>query len=199
MGSGQSARKLTVENEDKDDGGILKLSDELVERLTRKAEVIAAAETGSKAEVRPATQAQRAPIHTIPPPQPPPGELPADRYALQYYPNYTLTAFQIQQQKEQELNAQEEYWKKRLDNLERSHHKINSIMESEYKKATQELKSNDGTPINLEGTVQPCLDNSKKVLKCYQENPKEVLKCSALVEEFSNCVDLRRAHIIAAR
>lgn len=44
-----------------------------------------------------------------------------------------------------------------------------------------------------------CVENSNKVLKCYQDNPKEILNCSSLVEEFSNCVDQRRAKIIAAR
>lgn len=199
MGSGQSARKLTVENEEKDDNGILKLSDELIERLRNRAETIAAAEETQSSEVRPATQVQHAPIQAGPPSQLPPRDLPAGGYPLQYYPNYTLTAFQIQQQKEQELKAQEEYWKKRLNNLERNHYKINNIMEAEYKRASQELYVDGKKSVNPAETVQPCLENSQKILKCYQENPKEVLKCSTLVEEFSNCVDLRRARVIAAR
>lgn len=41
---------------------------------------------------------------------------------------------------------------------------------------------------NVQCTVQPCLENSNKVLKCFQDHPKEALKCSNLVDEFSNCV-----------
>lgn len=44
--------------------------------------------------------------------------------------------------------------------------------------------------------VKPCNINKDKVLKCYQENPKETLRCSDLVEQFSSCVDQRRAHLM---
>lgn len=43
------------------------------------------------------------------------------------------------------------------------------------------------------------MENTDKVLKCYQEYPNQILKCGNLVEEFSTCVDQRRAHVIAAR
>lgn len=57
----------------------------------------------------------------------------------------------------------------------------------------------DHKNLNIQDTVQPCKNSSEKVLKCYQDHPKEILKCSDLVEEFSSCVDERRARVIAAR
>lgn len=54
--------------------------------------------------------------------------------------------------------------------------------------------------VNVQGTVQPCLDGSNKVLKCFQDHPEEILKCSNLVEEFSNCVwNLHYTRVIEAR
>ncbi|XP_015431199.1 PREDICTED: MICOS complex subunit mic25 isoform X2 [Dufourea novaeangliae] len=105
-----------------------------------------------------------------------------------------------EQQKEQELLTQDQYWQKRLENLEKNHLKINRIIDEEYKKAVDELYVNsDKKQVNIHDTVQPCLETTDKVLKCYQDHPKEILKCSNLVEEFSNCVDQRRARLIAAR
>lgn len=53
--------------------------------------------------------------------------------------------------------------------------------------------------ISLDSAIPPCCSDKEKVLKCYRENPREILKCSNVVEEFNNCVDQRRAMVIAAR
>lgn len=53
--------------------------------------------------------------------------------------------------------------------------------------------------VNIDITVAPCSDKKKKVIQCYQEHPREILKCANVVEEFSSCVDQCRANIIAAR
>lgn len=53
---------------------------------------------------------------------------------------------------------------------------------------------------DAQGTIQPCLQNSTKVLKCFQDHPKETLRCSSLVEEFSNCIwNTHYTHVIKAR
>ncbi|XP_043256380.1 MICOS complex subunit mic25 isoform X2 [Colletes gigas] len=148
MGAGQSARKLTINNEE--DIDVIKVSNAVVQQLTRKAN-----ETASE------------PIN--------------------------------KQQKEQELYNQDQYWQERLENLEKNHLKINSIMDQEYKRAAEELYTSDQKNVNIQDAVQPCLESSTKVLKCYQEHPKEILMCSNLVQEFSDCVDQRRACVIAAR
>ena len=34
-----------------------------------------------------------------------------------------------------------------------------------------------------------CQDKESLVIKCYQENPNQVLNCSSIVKDFSKCVD----------
>lgn len=195
MGSGQSARKLTIHNEE--DIDVIKVSNAVVQRLTQRIEETVP-ETSK--DVRPTTPFQPAaaappqPFHGSEPSPPPSG------YPVFYYPELTLTALQIQQQKEEELLNQDNYWQKRLHNLEKSHLKINSIIEEECRKAVEELYTKNGKKGDtIQDAVQPCLENIGKVIKCYQEHPREILKCSPLVEEFSKCVDERRANVIAAR
>lgn len=54
--------------------------------------------------------------------------------------------------------------------------------------------------VDIQDAVQPCLEGSNKVLKCFQDHPKETLKCSNLVEEFSNCVwNVHYTRVIEAR
>ena len=50
--------------------------------------------------------------------------------------------------------------------------------------------------IKVQDSVKPCNENKEKVLKCYQDNPKETLRCADLVEQFSNCVDQRRTQLM---
>lgn len=100
-----------------------------------------------------------------------------------------MSALQMQQQMEEKLKRQDEYWQRRLWKLEDGYQKVDRILEEEYKKATSETSAKPGQKIvDVQNTVQPCLENSNKVLKCFQDHPKETLKCSNLVEEFSNCV-----------
>lgn len=53
--------------------------------------------------------------------------------------------------------------------------------------------------IDLNTTTPACGADKEKVLRCYQENPREILKCSSLVEEFNSCVDQRRFGLISAK
>ncbi|XP_031838150.1 coiled-coil-helix-coiled-coil-helix domain containing 3 [Nomia melanderi] len=196
MGAGQSARRLTINNED--DIDVIKVSNSIVQRLTQKANE---ANIKSTNELESPNLAQPLGNKNIPSPPPESRSTPVSSgYPTYYYPQMTITALEMQQQKEQELLKQDQYWKKRLENLEKNHVKINQIINEEYKKAVEELYvDRDKKNVNIHNTVQPCLGSIDKVLKCYQEYPKEILKCSNLVEEFSNCVDERRATVIAAR
>lgn len=49
-----------------------------------------------------------------------------------------MSAHHVQQQKEQELRQQDEYWRKRLQNLDESYQRINRVLDEEYKKASSE-------------------------------------------------------------
>lgn len=189
MGSSQSARKLTISNEE--EVGVIKVSNAVVQRLQGAED-----ETGGK-DVRGVQPSYPMPLPSgvpIPYAQ----DIPSNGVAVYHYPEFTISALEIQQQKEEELKSQDQYWQRRLQNLERNHEKINAVIETEYKKAMEEFS--DGEKVQVSRAPRPpCVEHSNKVLKCYQENPKEILKCSNLVEQFSNCVDQRRATIIAAR
>ncbi|KZC09339.1 PREDICTED: MICOS complex subunit MIC25 isoform X1 [Dufourea novaeangliae] len=194
MGADHSRRVLTIDNEE--DINVIKVSKSVVQRLTQKT-----SDTESGKEVRSSTLTESVVKKDVLPLPSQTGDIPVPSgYPVYYYPQLTLTALEIQQQKEQELLTQDQYWQKRLENLEKNHLKINRIIDEEYKKAVDELYVNsDKKQVNIHDTVQPCLETTDKVLKCYQDHPKEILKCSNLVEEFSNCVDQRRARLIAAR
>lgn len=138
MGSGQSTRKLTIDNEEV---GVIGISESVVDRLTHKAN-----ETngGVVNEVRSASETELSSQTAVPPPLPQSGDIPVNSGYPTYHPQLTLTALQIQQQKLEELRNQDNYWQNRVKNLERKHAHINDIIDTEYKKAVDQLYT-DGT------------------------------------------------------
>lgn len=192
MGSGQSARRLTIDNEDI---SVVGISDSVVERLTQMHEEGAS----ESKKVRSVTSTEPSSTTVESPQLSRSDDIPVHSDSPMYYPQLTLSALMIHQQKEQELRTQDMYWQKRLQNLEKKHAKINEIIDAEYKKAAEQLYTNGKGSVNIQDTVQPCKSSSDKVYECYQVNPKEILKCSNVVEEFYDCVDQRRARVIAAR
>lgn len=150
MGSGQSARKLTITNEE--DIGVIKLSNSLVQRIAQGER--------AKANEPPPDPKPTIPVqHPTPPPPPPspsattvvPPVTSNSGYPVYYYPELTMSAHQIQQQKEQELKQQEQYWRRRLQNVDDSYQKINRILADEYQKAIAE------TSFAKAGEFQCCL------------------------------------------
>ncbi|XP_014216812.1 MICOS complex subunit MIC19 [Copidosoma floridanum] len=185
MGTSQSSRKLTIAN-DEDDANVIKISDAVAQRLSESA--AAAAQSQQPSAKSPVQMSAVAAL-------PARGPLPMHQEAGEgYYPHFTITALEVKQQKEQELHEQQLYWKQRLQNLEKSHQNINRTFDEEYKKALSYF--DDCRDINIQFTARPCDENKEKVLKCYQENLRETLKCSDLVQQFSNCVDQRRANLM---
>lgn len=182
MGSGQSARKLTISNEEEQ--GVIKVSNAIVQRLAQ-GERSRSREPPS--DTRPSPPVQRpAPPSATTAPQ---ASEATPSQPVYYYPELTVSALQMQQQMEEELRRQDQYWQRRLQNLEDGYQKVNQILDQEYKKAARETSAKPEQKIvDIQNTVQPCLENSNKVLRCFQDHPKETLKCSNLVEEFSNCV-----------
>ncbi|XP_015118526.1 MICOS complex subunit MIC19 [Diachasma alloeum] len=181
MGQSQSARKLTINNEE----SVIQISTDLADRLATRSR-----------------KPQPGPDVLTAPPQSPviTPVSPSEGYpAVHTHPEYTITAYKMQQQKELELQAHDQYWQERLNNLKLAHERINRIFQEEYKRAMDEVTNAKGNKnINLDTTTPACGADKEKVLRCYQENPKEILKCSSLVEEFNHCVDQRRCGLISA-
>lgn len=195
MGGGQSARKLTIENEEEID--VIQVSKAVVDRMSEKANKV---NSEPVKEVKPTDVAHSSADTAVSSRPPQDKNVPsASQYSTYYYPQLTITALQMQQQREQELKNQNQYWKNRLKSVEKRYSEITNTLDQEYKKAAAKLHTVDQKNMNIEDDVQPCAESSTKVLKCYQEHPNEILMCSKLVEEFSNCVDQRRARVISSR
>lgn len=60
---------------------------------------------------------------------------PAQKPAVVYYGEPTITAIEVRRQKELELRNNDLYWAKRLTQLEQNLQKTNSILEKEYNSA----------------------------------------------------------------
>lgn len=140
MGSGQSARKLTISNEE--EVGVIKVSNAIVQRLAQRES------ESSPTDVRPDSPSKQPPAPApLPSPAAPPSaaSVPpaADTTPVQpvYYPELTLSALQMQQHMEQELKRQDQYWHRRLHNLEDGYQKINRVLEEEYKKTASETST----------------------------------------------------------
>ncbi|KAL6442128.1 hypothetical protein ACFW04_002437 [Cataglyphis niger] len=195
MGSGQSARRLTISNEE--EIGVIKVSNAIVQRLAQR--------DGSGAgESFTGTRADLPNKQHLPNPAPPSAVPTAANNATTeqpaQQPELTMSALQIQQQMEEELKKQDQFWQRRLQNLEDGYQKINSILEEEYKKAITEISAaKTEKRVDIPTTVQLCLEDSNKVIKCFQEHPKETLKCSNLVEEFANCLIVHHTRLIESR
>lgn len=133
MGSGQSARKLTISNEE--EVGVIKVSNAIVQRLAQRD----GSEIGeSSADTRSDSPKVQ---HPVPPPSAVPPATAATSGQPVYYPELTVSALQMQQHMEQELKRQDQYWHRRLQNLEEGYQKINRILEDEYKRAVSETST----------------------------------------------------------
>lgn len=133
MGSGQSARKLTISNEE--EVGVIKVSNAIVQRLAQQRDGSEVNEASS-IDVRPDSskvQQSAPPSAALLPPPVASGQ--------PVYPELTVSALQMQQHMEQELKKQDQYWHRRLQNLEEGYQKINRVLEDEYRKAINETST----------------------------------------------------------
>ena len=140
MGASQSARKLTISNEE--ELGVIHISNGVAQRLAQGvSNNVVAAPAPAISDVRVgATSPIKEPA--VPSPlQPAP---PAYGYPVQLHPEYTISALKMQQQKEEELNNQNVYWQKRLQKLKENHAMIDKILEDEYRRAVEQVAAAQG-------------------------------------------------------
>lgn len=139
MGSSQSSRKLTINNED----GVIQISTDLVQRLSSNSKKSMTNSQDDKTPVispEPIVNQQT----SIKPIQ---NQKSLNEGQTQNYPEYTMTAYKVQQQKEAELQAQDQYWQKRLENVKSSQEKITNVFHEEYKRAIDEISNAKGKKI----------------------------------------------------
>ncbi|KAJ9584473.1 hypothetical protein L9F63_021167 [Diploptera punctata] len=182
MGGAQSTntRKLTIPNEDPT--GVLEISDSVIERMRGGREG-----KEEKPESPPVSQLH-SPVRQV-----------TSSLPHYYHGRGTpKTSLEIQQDKQEALKENDEYWAKRVRIMEDNHMKINQRMEDEYKKAVKEVEELFARLPSKE-EQPPCSYAGQYVMKCYQQNPKEVLKCAREVEAFAACVDMKRVNLLHSR
>lgn len=142
MGSGQSARKLTITNDE--ELGVIHISNGVAQRL---AQGVASQKTKGVADGNAAVggqwetssvQQQASPVPQLQ------SATPTYSTPIHTQPEYTISALKMQQQKEEELGNQNLYWQKRMENLKNSHARVDRILEEEYKRAVDQVASVQG-------------------------------------------------------
>ncbi|XP_023953782.2 MICOS complex subunit MIC25-like [Bicyclus anynana] len=84
-----------------------------------------------------------------------------------------------------------DYWTQRIESLKNDHQEISHIIEQEYQKTIDNTYKLIHPPKITQEKIQkikPCFDWQAKILQCYEDNPRQPLMCSAVVQAFTICV-----------
>ena len=134
MGANQSARKVTVVNDEA--SGVIKISDSVVQRL--KGEISGDSQQQQQQQSSPAPEPEKvgpppaAPVEPTPPPPPPAPAAPSpappiepviqqqvwQRPIIQYIEEPSISALRVKAEKEEEMKTQDDYWRERLQKQE---------------------------------------------------------------------------------
>ncbi|XP_045462647.1 MICOS complex subunit MIC19 [Harmonia axyridis] len=176
-GNTSRTRKITIENDNA--ANVIKVSDDVVERLKGKQKQVRSQEP----EDSTLSASNNVSILGVP----------------LFLQEPSLTSLQIRQQKLEELKKNDEYWENRIKNLEDCHRKINDIMEDEYKKTLDNKKVPLKDTKEISKLLPPCHEVQLEVIACYKQNAKNPMNCSNIVQAFQDCVDEKRTDIMAGR
>ncbi|XP_054137018.1 MICOS complex subunit MIC25 isoform X2 [Melozone crissalis] len=93
---------------------------------------------------------------------------------------------------EANLRRQEAFYQEQLARIERKNAEIYKMTSEQYQeaaaKAEERIKRRNADPI--------CANLQSEILKCYQENKSEVLKCSELAKEYQRCVSAAQKELL---
>nr|XP_026648254.1 MICOS complex subunit MIC25 isoform X2 [Zonotrichia albicollis] len=93
---------------------------------------------------------------------------------------------------EANLRRQEAFYQEQLARIERKNAEIYKMTSEQYQeaaaKAEERIKRRNADPI--------CANLQSEILKCYQENKREVLKCSELAKEYQRCVSAAQKELL---
>ncbi|XP_019360478.1 PREDICTED: MICOS complex subunit MIC25 isoform X4 [Gavialis gangeticus] len=96
------------------------------------------------------------------------------------------------QSKEVELKRQETFYKEQLARIERKNAELYKLTSEQY----HEAATNAEHRIKQRSTEPVCAGLQSEILKCYQANKHEVLKCSELAKEYQRCVSAARKELL---
>jgi len=212
MGANQSARKVTVVNDEA--SGVIKISDSVVQRL--KGEIGGEPQKQQEQQEQQKSQPQEEPKKTEsvtpPPPPPPPAPAPApvaeaapappppspgqvwQRPIIQYIEEPSISALRVKAEKEEEMKTLEDYWKDRLQKQEESFMANAKLTEEEIIKSAKHV----GTLFKPTVNKEICRESQLAVQSCYEANPSKPLLCRDKVLEFTNCVAAARLEMLSS-
>lgn len=155
---------------------------------------------------------------------PPQGyQAPPGAHHMPFFFEPSLTSLQIRQANLDELKKNDQYWDRRMKQLQRDHEQIKDIMDCEYKKAVSLIEFLVVRSSNFDGFCvfffqiaevhgspkgagdakkmkgPPCSIKKAAVLECYKQHPNEPMLCAKEVSAFTECVDNCRAHFVESR
>ncbi|XP_032554718.1 MICOS complex subunit MIC25 isoform X5 [Chiroxiphia lanceolata] len=96
------------------------------------------------------------------------------------------------QGREAELKRQEAFYKEQLARIERKNAEIYKLTSEQYQEAAAKAEE----WIKRKNTDPVCANLQYEILKCYQENKHEVLKCSELAKEYQRCVSAAQKELL---
>jgi len=217
MGANQSARKVTVVNDEA--SGVIKISDSVVQRL--KGEISGDSQQQQQQQSSPAPEPEKvapppaAPVEPTPPPPPveptppPPPPAPAaptpappiepviqqqvwQRPIIQYIEEPSISALRVKAEKEEEMKTQDDYWRERLQKQEESFIANAKLTEGEIIKNAKYVETLFKPAVNKE----ICRESQQSVLSCYESNPGKPLLCREQVLAFTKCVSEARSGLV---
>ncbi|KAM9271844.1 MICOS complex subunit MIC25 isoform 2-T2 [Cariama cristata] len=120
------------------------------------------------------------------------------------------------QGREAELKRQEAFYKEQLARIERKNAEIYKLTSEQYQEAATKAEEwiniglvygsrKNGTTSKVlvvqgrkrrRNTDPVCASLQSEILKCYQENKREVLKCSELAKEYQRCVSAAQKELL---
>ncbi|XP_065605342.1 MICOS complex subunit MIC25 [Cyrtonyx montezumae] len=104
-----------------------------------------------------------------------------------------LDAWAVELQgREAELKRQEAFYKEQLARIERKNAEIYKLTSEQYQEAATKAEE----WIKRRNTDPVCASLQSEILKCYQENQHEVLKCSELAKEYQRCVSAAQKELL---
>nr|XP_023960754.1 MICOS complex subunit MIC25 isoform X6 [Chrysemys picta bellii] len=94
--------------------------------------------------------------------------------------------------KEAELKRRDTFCKEQLARIERKNAEIYKLTSEQFHEAATGAENH----IKRRNTEPLCAGLQSEILKCYQENKHEVLKCSELAKEYQRCVSAAQKELL---
>lgn len=99
-----------------------------------------------------------------------------------------LMVMRLREEKEQELQQLNRDWREKMEAREQEFSKMAQLSEDEVNSAIKEVEK-----LFVKASCTPvCQDHQEAVMTCYQDHPRQALRCTRQVEDFARCVDLSR-------